>query len=221
MTDTFDVPTPHGLGRWHLDRPGRRPRGVVALGHGAGGGVDAPDLVVATSALVGAGLLVARFEQPWRVAGRKITSPAAQVDAAWSAAIPVLPPSSGPLIVGGRSTGARVACRTALSLGAAGVIALAFPLHPPGRPERSRADELPELPTVVVQGDRDAFGTPHEVNAAASASQRLSVIEVAGADHALRVSRKGPITQGEADETVGLGLRRWALSMVGGNLPPS
>jgi predicted alpha/beta-hydrolase family hydrolase len=194
---------------------------VVALGHGAGGGIDAADLVVATSALVDAGLLVARFEQPWRVAGRKITSPVAQVDAAWSAAVPVLPLSSGPLLVGGRSTGARIACRTAMSLGASGVIALAFPLHPPGRPERSRADELPPLPTVVVQGDRDAFGTAHEVKAAASAPLQLRLIEVAGADHALRVSRKGPITQSEADETVGLGLRRWALSIVGGNHPPS
>ncbi len=219
MTETLGVQTAYGLGRWHVDGPGRRPRAVVALGHGAGGGVGAADLLVATAALVSAGLMVARFEQPWRVAGRRIMSPAAQVDAAWSTAVRMLPLPASPLLVGGRSTGARVACRTAVSLGAVGVIALAYPLHPPGRPERSRADELPALPTLVVQGERDAFGTPGEVVAAAP--HHVSLIAVAGADHALRVSRKAPITQSEADEIVGLGVRRWTLSMVDGNLRPN
>ncbi|GAA2515567.1 alpha/beta hydrolase [Pilimelia columellifera subsp. columellifera] len=137
------------------------------LGHGAGGGVDAPDLVALTDRAVAAGALVGRVTQPYRVAGRRAPAPAGQLDAAWVAVVEVglaLAAERGwtlPLIVGGRSSGARVACRTAVGLGAVGVVALAFPTHPPGRPERSRVAELrTELPTVVVNGDRDPFGLP-------------------------------------------------------------
>ncbi len=137
------------------------PRAAVVLGHGAGGGVSSPDLVGAADAAHEAGLSVALVEQPYRVAGRRSPAPAAQLDAAWLAVVPQL--SSGlPLIVGGRSLGARVACRTSAELGAVAVLCLAFPLHPPGRPEKSRLPELDavEVPVLVVQGERDPFGLP-------------------------------------------------------------
>ena len=149
------------------------PRALV-LGHGAGGGIEAPDLVALT-ALTADGWLVARVEQPWRVAGRRIATPPAQLDTAWLAVLAALTTGRGrlpgPLVVGGRSAGARVACRTAATVGAGAVLALSFPLHPPGRPEKSRADEArlvtdAGLPLVVVQGERDAFGGPEEVRAA-------------------------------------------------------
>jgi predicted alpha/beta-hydrolase family hydrolase len=131
------------------------------LGHGAGGGVESPDLVGAAEAARAAGLTVALVEQPYRVAGRRSPAPANQLDAAWIAVIEQLA-FEVPLIVGGRSSGARVACRTARDSGATAVLCLAFPLHPPGKPEKSRLDELDAVtvPTLVVQGDRDPFGLP-------------------------------------------------------------
>jgi predicted alpha/beta-hydrolase family hydrolase len=152
------VPTPHGRARVHLDEG---ERGLVVLGHGAGGGVQAPDLQVAARAARGLGAGVALVEQPYRVAGRRSPAPAAQLDAAWLAVVAALA-WSGPLVVGGRSSGARVACRTAAEAGAAGVLCLAFPVHPPGRPEKSRLDELDavRVPVLVVQGERDPFGMP-------------------------------------------------------------
>jgi predicted alpha/beta-hydrolase family hydrolase len=141
---------------------------LLVLGHGASGGVEAADLVAVAEAAVAAGVAVARVTQPYRVAGRRTPPPAAQLDAAWTAVVErvrteVASRSAGavPLVLGGRSSGARVACRTAAALGAAGVVALAFPLHPPGKPERSRAAELiTGVPTLVVNGDRDPFGVP-------------------------------------------------------------
>jgi len=163
-----ELDTPYGPARVAVDTPTRRSGAVslLVLGHGAGGGVDAPDLIAVTEAALRAGVVVARVTQPHRVAGRRAPAPAAQLDAAWRAVVTGLcadPALAGlPLIVGGRSTGARVACRTAGSLRAAGIVALAFPLHPPGRPERSRAAELAavDVPTLVVNGDRDPFGVP-------------------------------------------------------------
>ena len=162
-----EVPTPHGPARVVLDRP-RRPRSLLVLGHGAGGDVDAPDLLGVRDAALAASVAVARITQPYRVAGRRAPAPAAQLDEAWLAALATLTRpvratalSRLPLIVGGRSSGARVACRTAVAAGAQGIVALAFPLHPPGRPERSRAEELlTGVPTLVVNGDRDPFGAP-------------------------------------------------------------
>jgi predicted alpha/beta-hydrolase family hydrolase len=164
-----EVPTPHGVARVVLDRP-RRPRSLLVLGHGAGGDVDAPDLLGVRDAALTASVAVARITQPYRVAGRRSPAPAGQLDEAWLSALATLTRpvratalSRLPLVVGGRSSGARVACRTALAAGAAGIVALAFPLHPPGRPERSRAGELlTGLPTLVVNGDRDPFGVPDE-----------------------------------------------------------
>jgi predicted alpha/beta-hydrolase family hydrolase len=154
------VDTPYGPAQVHLHR-GDKPRAGLVLGHGAGGGVDSPDLVGATEAANNAGLSVGLVEQPYRVAGRRAPAPARQLDEAWLAVVPQLFPDV-PLIVGGRSLGARVACRTAAQLGAKAVLCLAFPVHPPGKPEKTRLAELDDVavPTLVVQGERDPFGIP-------------------------------------------------------------
>ncbi len=152
------------------------------LGHGAGGGVESPDLVAAAAAAHEAGLTVALVEQPYRVAGRRSPAPAHQLDAAWIAVLEQLG-FEVPLIAGGRSSGARVACRTAADTGAAAVLCLAFPLHPPGKaddPSKSRLAELDavKVPALVVQGERDPFGMPPP------APQR-TVVQVPGT-HSLR-----------------------------------
>ena len=159
MIETLD--TPHGPARAHL-HPVDKPRLAVVLGHGAGGGVTARDLVRATKAANEAGASVALVEQPYLVAGRRSQAPAAQLDAAWIAALEQLPFDGVPVVTGGRSAGARVACRTAAATGAKGVLCLAFPLHPPGRPEKSRLDELDHVgvPVLIVQGSSDPFGMP-------------------------------------------------------------
>jgi len=161
MATTLDLDTPHGPARAHV-HPVDKPRLAVVLGHGAGGGVTAKDLVKATEAANESGASVALIEQPYKVAGRRSPAPAAQLDAAWIAALEQLPFEGLPLISGGRSAGARVACRTAAATGVTGVLCLAFPLHPPGRPEKSRLDELEqvEVPVLIVQGASDPFGMP-------------------------------------------------------------
>ena len=163
----IELETPHGPARAHLTLCAE-PRGAVVLGHGAGGGVSAPDLVVASKAAQSVGFSVVLVEQPYRVAGRRSPAPAAQLDAAWTSVVGQLcdePLSGLRLIVGGRSSGARVACRTAAATGAAGVLCLAFPLRPPrgsGPPAPSRIGELESVsvPSLVVQGERDPFGIP-------------------------------------------------------------
>ncbi|HET8657556.1 MAG TPA: alpha/beta family hydrolase [Micromonosporaceae bacterium] len=160
------IETAYGPARVVVAVPAGEPLSLLVLGHGAGGDVDAPDLAAVAGAALDAGAVVARVTQPYRVAGRRAPAPAAQLDSAWTAAVAQLrgagqPGAGRPLIVGGRSSGARVACRTAGPLGAAGVVALAFPLHPPGRPDRSRAGELTTgVPTLVVNGAADPFGVP-------------------------------------------------------------
>jgi uncharacterized protein len=156
--------TPHGPARALL-HPADDAIGALVLGHGAGGGVSAPDLVAVTKAAVDRAISVALVEQPYRVAGRRSPAPAAQLDAAWIAVVEQL--AAGPLeglalACGGRSSGARVACRTAAATGAQGVLCLAFPVHPPGRPEKTRLDELDgvKVPVFVVQGNSDPFGMP-------------------------------------------------------------
>ena len=158
----LQLETPHGPARAHL-HAADDPRATLALGHGAGGGIGAPDLKAATEAALEAGVSVVLVEQPYRVAGRKSAAPPAQLDAAWIAVMEQLT-ITGPLYVGGRSSGARVACRTAADVGAAGVICLAFPLHPPGRPEKTRIEELEAVtvPVLIVQGESDPFGMPPE-----------------------------------------------------------
>jgi predicted alpha/beta-hydrolase family hydrolase len=183
----MEITTPVGTARVELHEADA-PRGLLLLGHGAGGGIDAGDLRAACEAALALEVSVGLVEQPYRVAGRRAPAPARQLDAAWLAVVaalgaPVAPASAPrpvPLFCGGRSSGARVACRTAALAGAAGVICLAFPLHPPGKPEKSRLAELAgvEVPVLVVQGERDPFGMPPPAPA-------REVIAVAGT-HALR-----------------------------------
>lgn len=178
-----EVPTRHGPARLHRIGRSARRRATLVLGHGAGGGVEAVDLQALAAGVAAAGHAVVLVEQPWRVAGRRVAPRPTALDEAWIDALRALRPA-GPLVVGGRSAGARVACRTADALGAAGVVVLAFPLHPPGRPDRSRAAELAvsPAPTLVLQGTRDPFGTAAEVR---SAVRGVQVWPVAGADHGL------------------------------------
>jgi len=156
-----EVSTPHGPARITRRDAEGPARGRLLLGHGAGGGVGAPDLVTAAGAALALGVHVVLVEQPYRVAGRRAPAPAAQLDAAWLAVVEHVRDDL-PLVVGGRSSGARVACRTAAAAGAAGVLCLAFPVHPPGRPEKDRLPELaqPTVPILVVQGRNDPFGRP-------------------------------------------------------------
>jgi predicted alpha/beta-hydrolase family hydrolase len=159
-----EVATEYGPARLHVDLPDTAPISLLVLGHGAGGDVTAVDLVALRDAVVRARVAVVRVTQPYRLAGRRTPAPARQLDAAFTTAVNAARryvPDGLPLVVGGRSSGARVACRTAVALGAAGIVALAFPLHPPGKPDRSRAPELVTgVPTLVVNGDRDPFGVP-------------------------------------------------------------
>jgi hypothetical protein len=159
-----EIDTPHGPARAHLTEV-KDASAALVLGHGAGGGVGAPDLVAAAEVATEAGLAVALVEQPYRVAGRKSAAPAHQLDAAWIAVVEHLRGGELdglPLVTGGRSSGARVACRTAAQTGAVAVLCLAFPEHPPGRPEKTRQPELDavEVPVLVVQGESDPFGMP-------------------------------------------------------------
>lgn len=180
------------------------------LGHGAGGGIDAPDLLAARNAAIGLGLQVVRVEQPWRVAGRRVAEAPARLDTAWRAVVAALPHAAGPLLLGGRSAGARVACRTAGELGADGVLALAFPLRPPGRPDRDRGDELdrPRCPRLVVQGERDAFGVPPP-------SGGVEVHVVAGADHGFAVRRRDGRTSTDVRDEVERVVRAWLVRRTG------
>jgi predicted alpha/beta-hydrolase family hydrolase len=194
------VDTPHGRANVHLHTV-EEPRAALVLGHGAGGGVGARDLVTATDVARSDGVSVALVEQPYRVAGRRSPAPARQLDAAWTAAVEHLRAGELlglPLLVGGRSSGARVACRTAEATGAVGVLCLAFPLHPPGRPEASRLAELDAVavPTLVVQGARDPFGMP-------PAGPQRTIVEVAG-DHSLRTDL----------QAVAAAIREWLARVV-------
>ncbi|GHG57236.1 alpha/beta hydrolase family protein [Streptomyces griseocarneus] len=199
-----DVPTPAGDARvhWHL---APRARLVLALGHGAGGGVEARDLRALAAALPPDGVSVALVEQPWRVAGKKVAPAPAALDAAWRAVWPALAAPGVPVVAGGRSAGARVACRTAAELGAAAVLALSFPLHPPGKPERSRADELAGagVPVLVVQGERDPFGRPEEFPAG------TEPVVVPHGDHGFAVPKKADVTQEEALEVITRAAGMW------------
>jgi len=201
---TLEIDTPFGTANAHLNSADE-PRDALVLGHGAGGGVQAKDLVAAAGVAHSVGLSVALVEQPYRVAGRRAPAPAHQLDAAWTAVIEHLLAGelrSLSLVVGGRSSGARVACRTAEAVGAVGVLCLAFPLQPPRRsgakPAQSRLPELDAVtvPTLVVQGTRDPFGIP-------PATKLRTVVQVAG-DHSLRTDLGA----------VGEAVRAWFLRVV-------
>ncbi|GEO93920.1 hypothetical protein KTU01_00430 [Kocuria turfanensis] len=203
------MPTETGPGRLLVSRassPAGSPWAVLWLGHGAGGGAGSRDLAALAAGLPRHGVTVVRHEQPWVVAGKRIAPRPAALDAAWLAAAPAVAELAGavPLAVGGRSAGARVACRTAGTVGAAAVVCLAFPLHPPGRPERSRLEELlaPRVPVLVAQGTRDPFGSTAELRAAAPGAPGVEVVPVEGADHGLRTGRSAALGQEETLEQV-------------------
>jgi uncharacterized protein len=200
-----EIGTPLGPARVHVGRPrddsAESAAGTVLLGHGAGGGIAAADLQAVARRAMSDGWVVALVEQPWRVAGRKVATPPAQLDVGWTAVVEGVDRGRGrlprPYVFGGRSAGARVACRTAGLLDAVAVVTLAFPLHPPGRPERSRFDELAGAlqagrPVLVVQGERDPFGSPEEVRAALQdlrpAVRRRATLTPVPGDHGLKGS---------------------------------
>ncbi len=214
MTSERIIPTPHGEGRLVTDRA-RQTLATLLLSHGAGGGIEAPDLEALARHLPRHGITVVRFEQPWRRAGRKIATPPATLDAGLRSAADNLR-GRVPLIVGGRSAGARSAVRTARLLGAVGCLAISFPLHPPGRPEKSRLDELrgARLPTLVIQGERDPMGRPEEF----PSSTDLCVVPAA--DHSLKVPVRADISQDEAIGIVVEATLEWIVREVSGNAPP-
>ncbi|MET9504711.1 alpha/beta family hydrolase [Streptomyces sp. NPDC006622] len=218
MTDVTDVTTQTietidtdaGPARitWH--RAGR-PRLVLAVGHGAGGGIEARDLRALADALPGHGVAVALVEQPWRVAGKRVAPAPKTLDVGWRGIWPAVAAPGVPVISGGRSAGARVACRTATELGAHAVLALGFPLHPPGRPEKSRAAELlgAGVPALVVQGGNDPFGRPEEFP-----EGTYELVGVPYGDHGFAVPKRAPVTQDEALETITAAVVQWAVSLA-------
>ncbi|MEU4702212.1 alpha/beta hydrolase family protein [Nonomuraea dietziae] len=186
----MEIMTPRGAALAEVDEA-ERPRLLLVLTHGSAGGVDAPDLLAVREAALAMGATVARVTQPFRRAGARAPGSPARQDEAWIAVLRELVARHPglPLVQGGRSNGARVACRTAGAVGADAVVALAFPLHPPGRPDKSRADELRAagVDVLVVNGDRDPFGVPDAADAA-----RLVVLRGEGHD-----LKKDPAKVGE------------------------
>lgn len=205
------VATPRGEARLVSHRA-RRPLATLVLTHGAGGGIDAIDLARLAGALPQQDISVTLVEMPWRVAGAKVAPAPPVIDACYTAVIDSLR-SRSPLVLGGRSAGARSACRIGHSVGARGVLALSFPLHPPGRPEKSRLAELQgtRLRTLVVQGERDPFGTPEEF------PEDVDLAVVPAADHSLKVPARADITQDEALSVVLEATLEWVVREVVGN----
>ncbi|MDQ0992965.1 alpha/beta family hydrolase [Streptomyces sp. V3I7] len=203
------VETDAGTARitWHRAPDARL---VLALGHGAGGGIEARDLQALARVLPEHGVTVALVEQPWRVAGKKVAPAPKTLDAGWRGLWPALTGMELPVISGGRSAGARVACRTAAELGARAVLALSFPLHPPGKPEKSRADELlaAGVPTLVVQGAGDPFGRPEEFP-----DGDYAMVEVPHGDHGFAVPKRAETTQDEALRIITDGVAEWTASL--------
>ncbi|MFF4686184.1 alpha/beta family hydrolase [Streptomyces sp. NPDC001307] len=203
------VETDAGTARitWHKAKKARL---VLALGHGAGGGIEARDLQALAGTLPAHGVTVALVEQPWRVAGKKLAPAPQTLDTGWRGIWPALAGMALPVVSGGRSAGARVACRTAAELGAHAVLALGFPLHPPGKPEKSRAEELlgTGVPTLVVQGGNDPFGRPEEFPKGG-----YEMIEVPYGDHGFAIPKRAEITQERALEIITEGVVRWCASL--------
>ena len=202
--------TPHGEARTITARA-PHPAATLLLSHGAGGGVNTRDLVALAEALPRNGVTVVCFEQPWVLAGRKVATPPPTLDDGLRTAAARLR-SRAPLIVGGRSAGARSAARCARELGAVGCLALAFPLHPPGKPEKSRLGELlgAGVPTLVIQGERDPFGRPEEF------PEGTDLCVIPGADHGFKVPKAGPVSAEEAMGIVVEATLEWVTREVVG-----
>ncbi|MFB9509680.1 alpha/beta family hydrolase [Streptomyces aurantiacus] len=202
---------------WHrakkaerAEKAEQKARLVLAVSHGAGGGIEARDLRALAAGLPAHGVTVALVEQPWRVAGKKLAPAPKTLDVGWRGLWPALARPGLPVVAGGRSAGARVACRTAAELGAHAVLALSFPLHPPGRPEKSRADELlgAGVPTLVVQGGNDPFGRPEEFPQGS-----YELVEVPYGDHGFAVPKRAPIDQDQALAVITAGVLTWVSSL--------
>jgi predicted alpha/beta-hydrolase family hydrolase len=205
------VPTPQGDARLVVRRA-KRPVATLVLTHGAGGGIGAADLVRLARTLPQQDVSVTLVEMPWRVQGKKLAPRPELIDQAYVAVLDSLRMRS-PLIVGGRSAGARSACRIARGAGAKGVLALSFPLHPPGKPEKSRLPELlgAGVPALVVQGENDPFGGPGEF------PEGVDLAVVPAADHSLRVAKAAGISQGEALGIVLEATLEWIVREIVGN----
>ncbi|MEW2079473.1 alpha/beta family hydrolase [Streptomyces sp. NPDC017966] len=235
-TETVETDAGPARVTWHRAR--ERARLVLAVGHGAGGGIEARDLKALAAGLPAHGVTVALVEQPWRVAGKKVAPAPKTLDTGWRGIWPALAKPGLPVVSGGRSAGARVACRTAAELGAHAVLALSFPLHPPGRPEKSRAGELlgAGVPTLVVQGGNDPFGRPAEfpeygrgramgvppgvqpwgsvgARAVVGDGWAYELVEVPHGDHGFAVPKRADLTQEEAVAVVTDAVVRWTASL--------
>lgn len=201
-TESWLVATPGGDGQLEVALP-TDPLAVLLLGHGAGGGIEAFDLVSLAEHLPARNIAVARFVQPWRVAGRRVAGPPKHLDEAWRPAVAMVLNRCGdtPLYVGGHSAGARVACRC-FAAPANGLVALSFPLHPPGKPERSRAEELLGVPApvLIVQGSKDPFGNPEELTAAFRSRPDVTLRVIEDATHSFSPTRKSQDAAGRATE---------------------
>jgi len=208
------LPTPQGDARVVVRRA-RKPIADLVLTHGAGGGIDARDLVRIAEVLPGQGITVVLVEMPWRVQGNKLAPRPALIDEAYRAVLTGLRPRA-PFVIGGRSAGARSACRIGAEVGAAGVLALAFPLHPPGKPEKSRVSELADagVPVLVIQGERDPFGRPEEF------PDGTELAVVPAADHGLKVPKSGPVDQDGALSIVAEATLEWVVREIAGNRAP-
>lgn len=208
VSDERIVQTPHGEARIVAHRA-RRPVATLVLGHGVGGGIAAGDLQALAKRLPGQDINVFLTEQPYMRAGKKVAPSTSVLDEGWIAILSQLRIRT-PLVVGGRSSGARVACRTSSELGASGVLALAFPLHPPGKPDKTRVDELTavRLPTLVVQGERDPFGTPEEF------PPLTEMTVIPDADHSLKVPKAAELTQVETYQLLVEAVVEWVTRTI-------
>lgn len=209
MTVVRPVLTGYGEARLHVDAA-ERPVAVLVLGHGAGRGEDSADLLALARDLPSSDITVCRLEQPWHVAGRRVAPRPPVLDAVTVDCVNALE-SDAPLVLGGRSAGARTACRLAASVGAVGCLALAFPLVPPGRPGVTRLPELESagVPTLVVQGERDAFGGPEAFPSS------VELVAVPDADHAFRVPKRAALSQDEVEALVVESVLEWVTARVG------